>query len=158
MEWLTSFVHSHQRPVHGNRFPIGLCTSRWRIFTFCLIFLCFLLHVGKFSVMLLGCLLSDNLLLLSKMHNLPETWFLRSVSNQWENIKYVMLLANVKRHSLCKCRGYGTLEELLEVITWAQLGIHDKPVCHAASTRRAAFILFQQALLPSSNSSLSSKN
>ncbi|KAJ8432223.1 hypothetical protein Cgig2_032429 [Carnegiea gigantea] len=24
--------------------------------------------------------------------------------------------------------GYGTLEELLEVITWAQLGIHDKPV------------------------------
>ena len=26
--------------------------------------------------------------------------------------------------------GYGTLEELLEVITWAQLGIHDKPVCN----------------------------
>ncbi|KAM1012339.1 hypothetical protein ACFX13_043210 [Malus domestica] len=24
--------------------------------------------------------------------------------------------------------GYGTLEELLEMITWAQLGIHDKPV------------------------------
>ncbi|KAI4364259.1 hypothetical protein MLD38_020376 [Melastoma candidum] len=24
--------------------------------------------------------------------------------------------------------GYGTLEELLEVITWAQLGIHEKPV------------------------------
>ncbi|KAJ6346264.1 hypothetical protein OIU78_008824 [Salix suchowensis] len=24
--------------------------------------------------------------------------------------------------------GYGTLEELLEVTTWAQLGIHDKPV------------------------------
>ncbi|XP_019238989.1 PREDICTED: cytokinin riboside 5'-monophosphate phosphoribohydrolase LOG4-like [Nicotiana attenuata] len=24
--------------------------------------------------------------------------------------------------------GYGTLEELLEVIAWAQLGIHDKPV------------------------------
>lgn len=22
------------------------------------------------------------------------------------------------------------MEELLEVITWAQLGIHDKPVCH----------------------------
>lgn len=30
--------------------------------------------------------------------------------------------------------GYGTLEELLEVITWAQLGIHDKPVFHAASS------------------------
>ncbi|KAL6556157.1 Cytokinin riboside 5'-monophosphate phosphoribohydrolase log3 [Orobanche gracilis] len=31
---------------------------------------------------------------------------------------------------LCKLNagGYGTLEELLEVITWAQLGIHDKPV------------------------------
>ncbi|XP_022744702.1 cytokinin riboside 5'-monophosphate phosphoribohydrolase LOG7-like isoform X2 [Durio zibethinus] len=26
------------------------------------------------------------------------------------------------------CCGYGTLEELLEVITWAQLGIHRKPV------------------------------
>ncbi|KAL6005408.1 Cytokinin riboside 5'-monophosphate phosphoribohydrolase log7 [Asimina triloba] len=25
--------------------------------------------------------------------------------------------------------GYGTLEELLEVITWAQLGIHQKPTC-----------------------------
>lgn len=24
--------------------------------------------------------------------------------------------------------GYGTLEELLEIITWAQLGIHTKPV------------------------------
>ena len=24
--------------------------------------------------------------------------------------------------------GYGTLEELLEMVTWAQLGIHSKPV------------------------------
>lgn len=24
--------------------------------------------------------------------------------------------------------GYGTMEELLEMITWCQLGIHDKPV------------------------------
>jgi hypothetical protein len=24
--------------------------------------------------------------------------------------------------------GYGTLEELLEITTWAQLGIHDKPI------------------------------
>ncbi|KAL6295591.1 hypothetical protein ACE6H2_003733 [Prunus campanulata] len=30
--------------------------------------------------------------------------------------------------SHAKRGGYGTLEELLEVITWAQLGIHDKPV------------------------------
>lgn len=28
--------------------------------------------------------------------------------------------------------GYGTLEELLEVITWAQLGIHDKPVFYVS--------------------------
>ncbi|KAG2551971.1 hypothetical protein PVAP13_9KG147800 [Panicum virgatum] len=32
--------------------------------------------------------------------------------------------------------GYGTLEELLEVITWAQLGIHRKPVGRAAERRR----------------------
>ena len=25
--------------------------------------------------------------------------------------------------------GYGTLEELMEVVTWNQLGIHDKGVC-----------------------------
>lgn len=48
--------------------------------------------------------------------------------------------------------GYGTLEELLEVITWAQLGIHDKPVFHAASSRRAAIYSIPATL------SLSSKN
>ncbi|GAB2219519.1 hypothetical protein Droror1_Dr00007155 [Drosera rotundifolia] len=40
--------------------------------------------------------------------------------------------AEMARHSDCFIAlpgGYGTLEELLEVITWAQLGIHDKPVC-----------------------------
>ncbi|CAN1276182.1 Cytokinin riboside 5'-monophosphate phosphoribohydrolase LOG5 [Linum perenne] len=39
--------------------------------------------------------------------------------------------AEMARHSDCFIAlpgGYGTLEELLEVITWAQLGIHDKPV------------------------------
>ncbi|CDP14518.1 unnamed protein product [Coffea canephora] len=39
--------------------------------------------------------------------------------------------AEMARHSECFIAlpgGYGTLEELLEVITWAQLGIHDKPV------------------------------
>lgn len=33
-----------------------------------------------------------------------------------------------KSCGMTKTGGYGTLEELLEVITWAQLGIHDKPV------------------------------
>ncbi|KAL5788953.1 hypothetical protein ACOSP7_005902 [Xanthoceras sorbifolium] len=39
--------------------------------------------------------------------------------------------AEMARHSDCFIAlpgGYGTLEELLEVITWAQLGIHNKPV------------------------------
>ncbi|KAK4491503.1 hypothetical protein RD792_002253 [Penstemon davidsonii] len=39
--------------------------------------------------------------------------------------------AEMARHSDCFIAlpgGYGTLEELLEVITWAQLGIHHKPV------------------------------
>ncbi|KAL0872540.1 hypothetical protein Bca101_022245 [Brassica carinata] len=39
--------------------------------------------------------------------------------------------AKMASHSDCFIAlpgGYGTLEELLEVITWAQLGIHDKPV------------------------------
>ncbi|XP_062022671.1 cytokinin riboside 5'-monophosphate phosphoribohydrolase LOG5-like isoform X2 [Rosa rugosa] len=39
--------------------------------------------------------------------------------------------AEMARHSDCFIAlpgGYGTLEELLEVIAWSQLGIHDKPV------------------------------
>ncbi|WCJ39978.1 Cytokinin riboside 5'-monophosphate phosphoribohydrolase LOG5 [Euphorbia peplus] len=39
--------------------------------------------------------------------------------------------AEMARHSDCFIAlpgGYGTLEELLEVIAWAKLGIHDKPV------------------------------
>ncbi|XAR59741.1 hypothetical protein NMG60_11015694 [Bertholletia excelsa] len=39
--------------------------------------------------------------------------------------------AEMARHSdafIALPGGYGTLEELLEVIAWAQLGIHDKPV------------------------------
>jgi hypothetical protein len=34
---------------------------------------------------------------------------------------------------ICLVGGYGTLEELLEAIAWAQLGIHDKPVPHLSS-------------------------
>ncbi|WJZ99461.1 hypothetical protein VitviT2T_017905 [Vitis vinifera] len=39
--------------------------------------------------------------------------------------------AEMAHHSDCftaSSGGYGTLEELLKVITWAQLGIHDKPM------------------------------
>ncbi|PSS08249.1 Cytokinin riboside 5'-monophosphate phosphoribohydrolase [Actinidia chinensis var. chinensis] len=36
--------------------------------------------------------------------------------------------------------GYGTLEELLEVITWAQLGIHDKPLWMMASSSHLSAI------------------
>lgn len=31
--------------------------------------------------------------------------------------------------------GYGTMEELLEMITWAQLGIHKKPVRQSRKPR-----------------------
>ncbi|XP_059667642.1 cytokinin riboside 5'-monophosphate phosphoribohydrolase LOG1-like [Cornus florida] len=39
--------------------------------------------------------------------------------------------AEMAKHSdafIALLGGYGTLEELLQVITWAKLGIHDKPV------------------------------
>ncbi|XP_043713579.1 cytokinin riboside 5'-monophosphate phosphoribohydrolase LOG5-like isoform X1 [Telopea speciosissima] len=43
-------------------------------------------------------------------------------------IKRTIFLTSPFPHYKCWTGGYGTLEELLEVITWAQLGIHDKPV------------------------------
>ena len=45
--------------------------------------------------------------------------------------------------------GYGTLEELLEVITWAQLGIHNKPVPLQLQLQLAA-LNHPSILLPSS--------
>lgn len=39
--------------------------------------------------------------------------------------------------------GYGTLEELLEVITWAQLGIHDKPVKHLSLVSNQCTVTFK---------------
>ena len=38
--------------------------------------------------------------------------------------------------------GYGTLDELLEVITWAQLGIHTKPVKLMKSLVLAAAVTY----------------
>jgi len=48
----------------------------------------------------------------------------------WNFEKYIEIeLQLIMMYVLFVCEGgYGTLEELLEVITWAQLGIHDKPV------------------------------
>lgn len=37
--------------------------------------------------------------------------------------------------------GYGTMEELLEMITWSQLGIHNKPVI---SNPTSISLLFSQ--------------
>jgi predicted Rossmann-fold nucleotide-binding protein len=38
--------------------------------------------------------------------------------------------------------GYGTLEELLEVIAWAQLGIHSKPVMQLLMTAPSYIFIF----------------
>lgn len=43
-------------------------------------------------------------------------------------VKYRKMRALILLEICIPLGGYGTLEELLEVITWAQLGIHDKPV------------------------------
>ncbi|KAJ7001570.1 cytokinin riboside 5'-monophosphate phosphoribohydrolase LOG5-like [Populus alba x Populus x berolinensis] len=42
--------------------------------------------------------------------------------------------------------GYGTLEELLEVITWAQLGIHDKPVSFLICPTKTSLVLYFKLL------------
>uniref|UniRef100_A0A9I9DUW9 Cytokinin riboside 5'-monophosphate phosphoribohydrolase n=1 Tax=Cucumis melo TaxID=3656 RepID=A0A9I9DUW9_CUCME len=52
---------------------------------------------------------------------LPGFHFIYFIS---KNLK--ILMKNPK--SIGLLGGYGTMEELLEMITWAQLGIHDKPV------------------------------
>ncbi|XP_027101147.1 cytokinin riboside 5'-monophosphate phosphoribohydrolase LOG1 [Coffea arabica] len=67
---------------------------------------------------------------------IPRTLMLREITG--ETVGEVKAVANMHqrkaemaRHSdafIALPGGYGTLEELLEVITWAQLGIHDKPV------------------------------
>lgn len=54
----------------------------------------------------------------------------------------VTLVYNVRQSDILvwlpwKSGGYGTLEELLEVISWAQLGIHDKPVRKGINNTKA---------------------
>ncbi|CAG7902706.1 unnamed protein product [Brassica rapa] len=57
---------------------------------------------------------------------LPEQDEALNLSN---NIIVIIMYKDYNLFLLLKYTGgYGTLEELLEVITWAQLGIHDKPV------------------------------
>ncbi|ESW04264.1 hypothetical protein PHAVU_011G080600 [Phaseolus vulgaris] len=67
---------------------------------------------------------------------IPKTLMPREITG--ETVGEVMAVADMHqrkaemaRHSdafIALPGGYGTLEEVLEVITWAQLGIHDKPV------------------------------
>ncbi|KAL3846300.1 hypothetical protein ACJIZ3_003703 [Penstemon smallii] len=67
-----------------------------------------------------------NLLLTKFRNNFPKTLIYEGVSGP-KQLRLQIQIHNLRRaHNLR--RGYGTLEELLEVITWAQLGIHDKPV------------------------------
>jgi predicted Rossmann-fold nucleotide-binding protein len=44
------------------------------------------------------------------------------------NLSIIIFCAAALDNPVLLIGGYGTLEELLEVITWAQLGIHKKPV------------------------------
>ncbi|KAG0484810.1 hypothetical protein HPP92_008889 [Vanilla planifolia] len=65
-------------------------------------------------------------------------WTLMSEEVTGESVGEVRAVANMHERKAEMARlsdafialpgGYGTLEELLEVITWAQLGIHTKPV------------------------------
>ncbi|KAJ3682332.1 hypothetical protein LUZ60_014905 [Juncus effusus] len=67
---------------------------------------------------------------------IPKTLMHREISG--ETVGEVMPVADMHQRKAEMARqsdafialpgGYGTLEELLEVITWAQLGIHNKPV------------------------------
>ena len=64
--------------------------------------------------------------------------FLRTKEVAHENLNELILVETMherkmKMHDLCDAfialpGGYGTLEELFEMITWAQLGLHQKPV------------------------------
>ena len=65
-------------------------------------------------------------------------YFLRTKEVAHENLTELLLVdtmheRKMKMHDLCDAfvalpGGYGTLEELFEMITWAQLGLHQKPV------------------------------
>lgn len=67
---------------------------------------------------------------------IPKTLMCKEITG--ETVGEVRAVANMHQRKAEMARqsdcfialpgGYGTLEELLEVITWAQLGIHDKPV------------------------------
>ena len=48
-----------------------------------------------------------------------------SVSNMHERKNKMGELSDA---FICLPGGYGTMEEVLEVITWSQLGIHSKPI------------------------------
>jgi len=65
---------------------------------------------------------------------LPGTCIL--IQNNYSCIKYTCMHAYTHTHThvessfrvIFSLGGYGTMEELLEIISWSQLGIHEKPV------------------------------
>ncbi|KAH7553574.1 hypothetical protein JRO89_XS12G0028600 [Xanthoceras sorbifolium] len=54
--------------------------------------------------------------------------FLNFIVSPFAIVGKIRLFCSYSQDAHASRGGYGTLEELLEVITWAQLGIHDKPV------------------------------
>ena len=56
-------------------------------------------------------------------HTIVYTQFYSLVNISETNYACVIVFPSIELAG-----GYGTLEELLEIITWAQLGIHKKPV------------------------------
>jgi hypothetical protein len=67
---------------------------------------------------------------------LPGTCIL--IQSNYSCIKYTCMHAYTHTHThahvessfrvIFSLGGYGTMEELLEIISWSQLGIHEKPV------------------------------
>ncbi|KAF2323813.1 hypothetical protein GH714_042398 [Hevea brasiliensis] len=62
---------------------------------------------------------------LMHLDNWSDCWEVRAVSDMHQRKAEMARQADA---FIALPGGYGTLEELLEVITWAQLGIHRKPV------------------------------
>jgi uncharacterized protein (TIGR00730 family) len=68
---------------------------------------------------------------------IPQGLLLREVAHQHLTKLYTVksmherkaLMSNLADAFIALPGGFGTFDELFEVITWAQLGIHQKPIC-----------------------------